>query len=169
MMRYLFFVFISISSIVLFAQNINIGDNINNQIIIIIDTTNNDIDGSVISFINTNYNVGNVTKGINLTYEFEFFNTGNEPLLITNVRASCSCTVASYPKTPILSGKSGKISLELSTDNLGEFNKVVAVYSNAMNDFDDTMNKSRIVLRISWNVIEETDEIEDIKVQTYTN
>jgi len=42
-------------------------------------------------------------------YSFVFTNTGKEPLLITNARGSCGCTVPSWPKDPIMPGKTGKI------------------------------------------------------------
>jgi len=42
-------------------------------------------------------------------YSFVFTNTGKEPLLITNARGSCGCTVPSWPKDPIMPGQTGKI------------------------------------------------------------
>ena len=127
-------------------------DIVKNSDTVVIDTGKVKVDGSVISFNITTYNAGNVEEGYDLTHGFEFFNIGNEPLLITKVRASCNCTVASYPKTPIQPGESEKITLELDTKHPGQFNKVVAVYSNAINDYDDSISSSRIVLKISWSV-----------------
>ena len=43
---------------------------------------------------------------------FEFTNTGNAPLIITNVQSTCGCTVPSKPKEPIMPGKSDKIEVK---------------------------------------------------------
>ncbi len=158
MIRYLHIISVFILFSNLSAQNINEKTTSKIQDTIILDTTRLETSGSIISFNNTSYNAGKAIKDSNLEYKFEFFNKGNEELFITNVRAGCSCTVASYPKTPILPNASEKIILELSTENLGTFNKVVAVYSNAINDYDDSINKSRIILNISWSVIEEKND-----------
>ena len=71
-----------------------------------------------------------------------FHNIGNEPLLISDVRTSCHCAVASYPRIPILPDETGDINLDLDTQVLGQFTKSVAVYSNAIHDYDSTINKS---------------------------
>lgn len=90
-----------------------------------------------------------------MTYKFEFTNTGNKVLLISNVRSSCHCTVASFPKTLIVTEESEYITLNLDTKILSKFNKRVGVYSNAINDLDESINKSRILLNIRWIVVEE--------------
>ena len=53
---------------------------------------------------------------------FEFTNTGDAPLIITNAQSTCGCTVPSYPKEPIMPGKSGKIEVKYN-------NKIGAKYS----------------------------------------
>ncbi len=158
MIRYLSIIYVLIIFSNSSAQNNNEKITSKIQDTIILDTTGLETSGSIISFNNTSYDAGEVLKGSNLTYGFEFFNKGNEALFITNVRAGCSCTVASYPKAPILPNASEKIILELSTKKSGQFNKVVAIYSNAINDFDDSINKSRIILNISWSVFEESNK-----------
>jgi len=61
----------------------------------------------------------------------EFTNEGDAPLIITNVRPSCGCTVANYTKDPIAPGKSGQIEVGYDTRRIGAFNKSVTVTSNA--------------------------------------
>ncbi len=66
-----------------------------------------------------------------ITTQFEFTNTGNSPLIIQRVSASCGCTTPSYTKEPILPGKSGKIDVKYSTvARPGNFRKNVTVYTN---------------------------------------
>ena len=55
------------------------------------------------------HNFGNVDVNTDNPYSFIFTNTGKEPLLITNAKGSCGCTVPSWPKDPIMPGKTGKI------------------------------------------------------------
>ena len=58
-----------------------------------------------ITFESLDYDYGNIYKGDNGVCQFTFKNTGKAPLQITNCRASCGCTVPSWPKEPIAPGK----------------------------------------------------------------
>tara|TARA_R110002111_G_scaffold123359_4_gene187388 strand:- start:2236 stop:2643 length:408 start_codon:yes stop_codon:yes gene_type:complete len=62
---------------------------------------------------------------------FTFTNTGDAPLLITDVKTSCGCTVPSYSKAPILPGSLGELEIKYDTKRLGAFTKTVTVMSNA--------------------------------------
>lgn len=65
-------------------------------------------------------------------HEFEFTNTGKEPIVISNVSASCGCTTPSYSKEPVLPGKSGTVKASYSTQGrVGPFTKSITVNSNA--------------------------------------
>jgi hypothetical protein len=64
---------------------------------------------------------------------FEFTNEGTVPLTIKNAKASCGCTVASYPKEPILPGQTEKIKVRYNASAEGNFNKSVTITSNANN------------------------------------
>ena len=55
----------------------------------------------------TSHDFGTIAEGPEVTYYFEFTNTGKEPLIIQNVSASCGCTTPDWPKQPILPGKQG--------------------------------------------------------------
>ncbi len=89
-----------------------------------------------------------------LTLEVFYKNTGKEALIISKVRTSCSCTVASFSKTPLLSGHTDKIVLKLDTDKPGTFIKTVAIYSNASNQYDKSINSSRVTFKIKWTVLD---------------
>lgn len=65
------------------------------------------------------------------TYKFQFTNIGDNPLLITNVRTSCGCTVSKYSKQPFKSKTMGYIEVSYDTDRIGPFIKTITVYSNA--------------------------------------
>ncbi len=75
---------------------------------------------------------GTIKEGIQATYDFKFTNTGKEPLLITNVQASCGCTTPKWSKEPIKKGESGIITAVYnSTGRPGAFNKSITITSNA--------------------------------------
>ena len=109
--------------------------------------------GAVIYVKEQSINAGSVKQNTELTRDFYFFNKGEEPLLLSKVRTNCNCTVASYPKTPVMPGDSAKVILNLSTEQIGEFHKLAALYSNAINDYDSTINSSRILVKVRWKVI----------------
>ncbi|GAB2868451.1 DUF1573 domain-containing protein [Hymenobacter ruber] len=86
----------------------------------------------VMQFSTDNHDFGNVPEGTMATYEFKFKNTGNQPVIIANVQASCGCTTPDWTKTPVLPGKMGVIkAMYSSAGRPGVFNKTVTVTSNA--------------------------------------
>src|ERR1700674_1945484 len=74
--------------------------------------------------------VGSVPKGDKITQDFEIRNDGNAALEITDVKAACGCTVASYDKT-IGPGKTGKVHVVVDTSSFsGPVAKGVTVFTN---------------------------------------
>ncbi|MDA3953998.1 MAG: DUF1573 domain-containing protein [Bacteroidales bacterium] len=84
-----------------------------------------------IYFEETTHNYGTIALNGDGTCVFTFKNTGKEPLLLTNVKASCGCTTPSWSKEPIKKGKTGTITVKYNTKLVGSFTKSVRVYSNA--------------------------------------
>lgn len=78
---------------------------------------------------------------------FEFTNTGDAPLVINNVQSSCGCTVPSFPKEPIMPGKTGKIEVKYNM-NPGPIRKTITVECNAVN-----VDEGRVALKIKGEVI----------------
>lgn len=77
--------------------------------------------------------IGTIVYNTPVDVYFEFTNEGTVPLTIKQAKASCGCTVASYPKKPILPGKSEKIKVRYSANAKGSFKKSVTVTSSASN------------------------------------
>ena len=87
---------------------------------------------AVMQFETDSHDFGKVAEGTVATYEFKFKNTGNQPVVIANVQASCGCTTPDWTKTPVLPGKMGVIKAMFSSAGRpGVFNKTVTVTSNA--------------------------------------
>ncbi len=85
-----------------------------------------------LEFARTEHNFGTIKEEIGaVTTQFEFTNSGDSPLIIQRVVASCGCTTPSYTREPILPGKKGVISAQYSTVRRpGTFNKTIRVYTN---------------------------------------
>ncbi|MDF2438910.1 MAG: hypothetical protein K0Q95_3286 [Bacteroidota bacterium] len=78
------------------------------------------------------HDFGTIEYAGNGTYEFKFKNTGKEPLIISDAKGSCGCTVPTYPKnTPIKPGESQVIKVTYDTKRAGNFTKTVTIHSNA--------------------------------------
>lgn len=65
------------------------------------------------------------------TVEYTITNTGNQPLVLTNVTTSCACSVADWTKEPIAPGAKGVVKATFDAKALGHFSKDVGIYSNA--------------------------------------
>ena len=78
---------------------------------------------------------------------FEFTNTGDAPLIITNVLSTCGCTVPTKPEAPIMPGKTGKIEVKYNMAP-GPIRKTITVESNAVN-----VESGRVALKIKGEVI----------------
>ncbi len=90
--------------------------------------------GAKIDFAKETHDYGTVKYGADGTCTFEFKNTGNEPLIISNAKGSCGCTVPVWPKEPIAPGAKGTIKVKYDTKRSGPINKSVTISSNAVNE-----------------------------------
>lgn len=99
-----------------------------------VDQGTDQIDSSKLArmvFAGVNYNFGEVRTGQEVAHRFPFTNEGAVPLLITQARSSCGCTVSEYPETPIAPGDSGEISVVFNTKNKsGGQRKAVTITAN---------------------------------------
>ncbi len=66
-----------------------------------------------------------------VTVEYTITNTGDKPLVLTNVTTSCACSVASWTQSPIAPGEKGTITASFDAKALGRFEKSIGIYSNA--------------------------------------
>lgn len=102
-------------------------------------------DGAQIEFEKNVHDYGTLKYGANGQCTFDFKNTGNAPLIISNAKGSCGCTVPSWPKEPIAPGKTATITVRYDTKRPGAINKSVTITSNAT-------NSPTKVIRIKGNV-----------------
>lgn len=86
-----------------------------------------------ITFNEKTHDFGTISWDKPATASFTITNTGNKPLVITNVTTSCGCAIAGWTKEPIMPGKSGYVSSTYDAKALGRFHKTVGIYTNASN------------------------------------
>lgn len=90
-------------------------------------------DGAEITFESNEIDYGTIPQNADGLRVFKFKNTGSAPLIISNAKGSCGCTVPTWPKKPINPGESGEIEVRYATSRIGPINKSVTVTSNAAN------------------------------------
>lgn len=84
-----------------------------------------------IEFKSETIDYGEIAKGSDGVRIFEFTNTGDAPLVISDVKSSCGCTIPKKPDAPILPGKTGEIQVKYDTNRVGPIRKAITVTSNA--------------------------------------
>jgi hypothetical protein len=102
--------------------------------------------GPKIDFTKETHDYGTIKYGADGSCSFEFKNTGNAPLIISNAKGSCGCTVPEWPKEPIAPGAKASIKVKYDTKRPGAINKSVTITSNAVNE-------PTKVIRIKGNVL----------------
>ncbi|MCW3804051.1 DUF1573 domain-containing protein [Plebeiibacterium marinum] len=108
------------------------------------------------SFDTTLHNFGEIKeeKG-KVSHQFSFTNTGGQPLVIHNVRASCGCTSPEWTQKPIPPGGTGFVKATFDPSNRpGNFNKTITITANT--------EPQNTLLRITGKVEARPKTIEDI-------
>ncbi len=92
----------------------------------------NEKDLPKISFEETHFDMGRIVQGNKVNQLFKFKNTGGSPLVLTDVRGSCGCTVGKeWPKHPIEPGDTGSIEVVFDSEGrTGRQDKTVTVVAN---------------------------------------
>ncbi len=93
---------------------------------------------------------GDIAQNSDGERSFVFENVGKSPLIITQVKGSCGCTVPTKPEEPIMPGKTGVIKVKYATNRVGAFSKTITITSNA--------SEPTKVLRVKGRVLEATSE-----------
>lgn len=91
----------------------------------------------VFQFETDMHDFGKVIEGEKLTYSFKFKNVGKSDLIIASANATCGCTVADFPRTPIAPGSQGLITVTFNTSGkMGFQHKTVTLVANTQpNDY----------------------------------
>ena len=88
--------------------------------------------GAEITFEEVTFEFGDIQQGDQVEHIFTFENTGEVPLVLTNVQTTCGCTVPKWPRQPIPPGQKGEIQVKFnSAGKMGKQHKVIKIISNA--------------------------------------
>lgn len=92
--------------------------------------------GPVIQVDKDVHDYGTIPQGANGECVFTVTNTGDAPLILTNCKGSCGCTVPKCDTAPIAPGHKSSITVRYDTKRTGPINKSVTISSNAANEPD---------------------------------
>lgn len=104
------------------------------------------LENAVFNWTTKSHDFGKIAVNSPVTHEFTFTNTGDVPLVISSVQASCGCTVANYTKDPIPEGGEGVVKATYNAATLGKFTKTVTVNANT--------EEGVVVLSITGEVVQ---------------
>lgn len=90
-----------------------------------------DPNATTMEFEKTIHDFGKIKDGSSVKHVFKFKNTGKRPLLISNVKASCGCTVPKWSRDPIAPGASSEIEVLFnSKGKKGKQHKSITITAN---------------------------------------
>jgi hypothetical protein len=113
--------------------------------------------GPVISCTDKNgvFNAGNINKGDDFEHEFEFTNTGDKPLVISEVQSNGDEDNVSFENHPIMPGETGTIKVVEDSDvPPGPITRKIVIVSNASNSNGDA---KRFVLTLKGTIVDKDD------------
>lgn len=94
---------------------------------------------------------GSIAKNSDGNRVFTFKNIGDAPIVISKVKGSCGCTVATKPNSPIMPGETAEIGVAYATNRIGGFSKTITITSNA--------SEANKMLRVKGNVLKEGNSV----------
>ena len=85
----------------------------------------------VMTFEKTEHDFGKIVQGTPVETVFKFTNTGEAPLIITDAKSTCGCTIPEYPKDkPIAPGETGELLVRFTGAGKNLVTKTVTVTAN---------------------------------------
>ncbi|MFL5752325.1 MAG: DUF1573 domain-containing protein [Bacteroidia bacterium] len=85
----------------------------------------------VLKFEDSKKNFGFVKQGKIIDMEFNFTNTGDQPLIIAETKVECSCTAVEKPEGPVLPGQAGTIKVKFTTASVYDRqDRIIEILSN---------------------------------------
>lgn len=118
------------------------------------------------NFTKENHDFGEIVEGKIASFEYEFVNTGDQPLIISHVQASCGCTTPFWTKEPVMPGKTGTIKASYNSNGRpGSFNKTITVTSNAAEGSKVLSFKGIVIAKGSMPTITEEMKANSAKIE----
>ena len=86
--------------------------------------------GAEMTFDSEVIDYGTIAQNADGLRTFKFTNTGNAPLIITDAKSSCGCTVPNPPKDPIAPGEKGDLLVKFNGSGQNQVTKTITVTAN---------------------------------------
>ena len=135
-------------ALLLTSCDVRTKDKIDNNVTGEVKPLNANASPTTVQIIDSLYDFGKVAEGQNVEFSYRFKNTGTQPLIVTNVSASCGCTVPEKPEAPIKPGETGFIKVKFNSEGRpGATHKSVTVLSNASPAFPDLILKGEVTAK----------------------
>jgi hypothetical protein len=99
-----------------------------------------------IVFADTAHDFGSVQVRTQATYHFEYRNTGNDILIVTEAQPSCYCISVNWSRSPVMPGDKGSLEVVYHAEEVGAFDKGIWVSSNSN-------TAQPVELRVRGNVV----------------
>ena len=84
----------------------------------------------VMTFEETEFDFGNIPQGQTVEKVFKFKNTGDAPLVVTDAKSSCGCTIPQKPEAPVAAGETGEILVKYNGSGRNAVTKTVTITAN---------------------------------------
>ena len=85
----------------------------------------------ILKFNKTEHDFGEIEKGKPVETVFSYTNSGTAPLVITDIKSSCGCTVPEdWSREPLAPGKSGKFTVTYNASGSNKISKTITVTAN---------------------------------------
>ncbi|WP_417444203.1 DUF1573 domain-containing protein [Joostella sp.] len=84
----------------------------------------------VMQFEETEFDFGNIPQGQTVEKVFKFKNTGDAPLVVTDAKSSCGCTIPQKPEAPVAPGETGEILVKYNGSGRNAVTKTVTITAN---------------------------------------
>lgn len=125
---------------------------------------------AVITFVKTDHDFGKINEADGrVSTIFEFKNEGMEPLVLSNVRASCGCTTPKWTREPIEPGQTGTITVTYNPNGRpGKFQKTITVTSNASNATAKLFIRGEVIPKTAKPVNQYTYKMGDLSLKACT-
>lgn len=107
---------------------------------------------SKVKFNTLEHDFGSLPQGKPVTYEFEFTNNSDQPIILDDVKASCGCTTPTWTREPVMPGKKGSVKAQYNMAREGAFRKSITV---------KTKDGETITLFISGNAVAQKQGVDD--------
>lgn len=88
-------------------------------------------DFPVISFDETEHDFGTIVNGTPVETKFKYTNTGDSPLVVSNIKSTCGCTVPSdWKKDPLAPGESAEFTVKFNGKGNNQVSKSITLTTN---------------------------------------